>query len=178
MGSAVILPSIDDVEDERREFMIYESTFSDILGIIGFYSILTMASAGSSGNVSLELFSNLVLTVVVSIIISYLLIYVFQNIKGHVKLFLLIAVLLLLYAVGKMFHLSSLIIILIFPAGDSFDLTNNNMVIRVRTNKRKTVILLTTFSVLKIRLAYGSVTARWRKRGFAALKIIMSLRQC
>lgn len=114
LGSAVILPSIDDVEDERREFMIYESTFSDILGIIGFYSILTMASAGSSGNVSVELFSNLVLTVVVSIIISYLLIYVFQNIKGHVKLFLLIAVLLLLYAVGKMFHLSSLIIILIF----------------------------------------------------------------
>ena len=35
-------------------------------------------------------------------------------------------------------------------SGDSFDLTNNNMVIRVRTNKRKTVILLTTFSVLKI----------------------------
>ena len=114
LGSAVILPSIDDVEDERREFMIYESTFSDILGIIGFYSILTIDSAGSSGNVSVELFSNLVLTVVVSIIISYLLIYVFQNIKGHVKLFLLIAVLLLLYAVGKMFHLSSLIIILIF----------------------------------------------------------------
>jgi hypothetical protein len=39
---------------------------------------------------------------------------VFQNIRGNVKLFLLIAVLLLLYAVGKMFHLSSLIIILIF----------------------------------------------------------------
>ena len=114
LGSAVILPSIDDVEGERREFMIYESTFSDILGIIGFYSVLTMASSGSSGNISVELFSNLILTVIFSIIISYLLIYVFQNIKGHVKLFLLIAVLLLLYAVGKMFHLSSLIIILIF----------------------------------------------------------------
>ena len=114
LGSAVILPSIDDVEGERREFMIYESTFSDILGIIGFYSVLTMASSSSSGGVSVELFSNLILTVVFSVIISYLLIYIFQNIKGHVKLFLLIAVLLLLYAVGKMFHLSSLIIILIF----------------------------------------------------------------
>ena len=60
------------------------------------------------------MFGNLILTVLFSIIISYTLIYVFQNIKGNVKLFLLIAVLLLLYAVGKIFHLSSLIIILIF----------------------------------------------------------------
>ena len=36
LGSAVILPSIDNVEKEKREFMIYESTFSDILGIVAF----------------------------------------------------------------------------------------------------------------------------------------------
>ena len=114
LGSAVILPSVDDVEEKRREFMIYESTFSDILGIVGFYGVLTMAKSTPGNNVSLEVLGNLVLTVVVSMFISYILIYVFQNIKGHVKLFLLIAVLLLLYAVGKMFHLSSLIIILIF----------------------------------------------------------------
>ena len=114
LGSAVILPSIDDVEIEKREFMIYESTFSDILGIIFFYSVLALASPDSNENLSVEIFSNLLFTVIFSVIISYILIYVFQNIKGHVKLFLLIAVLLLLYAVGKMFHLSSLIIILIF----------------------------------------------------------------
>ena len=114
LGSAVILPSVDDVEKKRREFIIYESTFSDILGIVAFYAILTVANSDSGGGVSLEVFGNLILTVINSMIISYILIYIFQNIKGHVKLFLLIAVLLLLYAVGKMFHLSSLIIILIF----------------------------------------------------------------
>jgi len=114
LGSAVILPSVDDVEKEKREFMIYESTFSDILGIVAFYSVLTLANSGSNEGVSIGVFSNLFLTVLFSVVISYVLIYVFQNIKGHVKLFLLIAVLLLLYAVGKMFHLSSLIIILIF----------------------------------------------------------------
>ena len=114
LGSAVILPSVDDVEAEKREFVIYESTFSDILGIIAFYTILTLAGADSSENVSVGVFGNLLLTVLFSLAISYVLIYVFQNIKGHVKLFLLIAVLLLLYAVGKMFHLSSLIIILVF----------------------------------------------------------------
>ena len=114
LSSAIILPSIDDLDDDKREFMIYESTFSDIVGIIGFYSVLTMVGSPSGENVSGEVFGNLALTVILSIIISYILIYVFQNIKGHVKLFLLIAILLLLYAIGKMFHLSSLIIILIF----------------------------------------------------------------
>ena len=114
LGSAVVLPSIDDVETKKREFIIYESTFSDILGIVAFYSLLTIAGSDTNENISFGIFSNLLLTVVVSVIISYVLIYVFQNIKGNVKLFLLIAVLLLLYAVGKMFHLSSLIIILIF----------------------------------------------------------------
>jgi len=114
LSSAIILPSIDDLDEGKREFMIYESTFSDIIGIIGFYSVLTMVSSSSGESVSGEVFGSLALTIVLSIVISYILIYVFQNIKGHVKLFLLIAILLLLYAIGKMFHLSSLIIILIF----------------------------------------------------------------
>ena len=114
LSSAIILPSIDDLGKEKREFMIYESTFSDIIGIVGFYSVLTVLDSSNTEGVYGEVFANLVLTVGFSIIISYMLIYVFQNIKGHVKLFLLIAILLLLYAVGKMFHLSSLIIILIF----------------------------------------------------------------
>ena len=114
LSSAIILPSIDDLDKGKREFMIYESTFSDIIGIVGFYSVLTMLGSSSSEGVYGEVFGNLALTVIFSVIISYILICVFQNIKGHVKLFLLIAILLLLYAVGKMFHLSSLIIILIF----------------------------------------------------------------
>ena len=114
LSSAIILPSIDDLDDDKREFMIYESTFSDIVGIVGFYSVLAVAGSPSAEGVSGEVFGSLALTVILSIIISYILIYVFQNIKGHVKLFLLIAILLLLYAIGKMFHLSSLIIILIF----------------------------------------------------------------
>ena len=114
LSSAIILPSIDDLSEEKREFMIYESTFSDIIGIIGFYSVLTMVGSKAGESVYGEVAGSLALTIIISVVISYILIYVFQNIKGHVKLFLLIAILLLLYAIGKMFHLSSLIIILIF----------------------------------------------------------------
>ena len=114
LSSAIILPSIDDLDEDKREFMIYESTFSDIIGIVGFYSVLTLVGSSSSEGVYKDVFGDLILTIIFSVILSYILIYVFQNIKGHVKLFLLISILLLLYAVGKMFHLSSLIIILIF----------------------------------------------------------------
>jgi len=114
LSSAIILPSIDEFKEVKREFMIYESTFSDIIGIISFYSVLTVVGPDTSESVYSDMLSSLVLTVVFSVIISYILICVLQNIKGHVKLFLLIAILLLLYAVGGMFHLPSLIIILIF----------------------------------------------------------------
>ena len=114
LSSAIILPSVEDLNENKKEFMIYESTISDILGIIAFYAVLSMVGADSNEGVYGEVFGNLVFTVIFSVIISYVLVYVFQNIAGHVKLFLLIAILLLLYAVGKMFHLSSLVMILIF----------------------------------------------------------------
>ena len=114
LSSAIILPSIDSLEKNKREFMIYESTFSDIIGIVGFYAVLNMVESNSPGNVLPDTFKGLFFTVIISVVVSYVLIYVFQNLKGHAKLFLLIAVLLLLYSIGKMLHLSSLIIILIF----------------------------------------------------------------
>ena len=52
LGSAVILPSVDDVEKEKREFIIYESTFSDIIGIVAFYTVLTIAGSSSSEGLS------------------------------------------------------------------------------------------------------------------------------
>jgi len=114
LSSAIILPSVDSLDEKKKEFMIYESTFSDIIGIIGFYAVLNLVGSDSPENVLPDTFKSLIFTIVLSVIISYVLIYVFQNLKGHAKLFLLIAVLLLLYSVGKMFHLSSLIIIMIF----------------------------------------------------------------
>ena len=114
LSSAIILPSVEDLNENKKEFMIYESTISDILGIIAFYAVLSMVGTDSNEGVYGEVFGNLIFTVIFSIIISYILVYIFQNIAGHVKLFLLIAILLLLYAVGKMFHLSSLVMILIF----------------------------------------------------------------
>ncbi|PHN05893.1 cation:proton antiporter domain-containing protein [Flavilitoribacter nigricans] len=114
LSSAIIIPSVSGLTEVKKEFHIYESTFSDILGIMLFYFLTGQIDAAEHSSGLAGFAGNLVLTLVISFIASYLIILVFQNIRSHVKLFLLIAVLLLLYSVGKQMHLSSLIIILIF----------------------------------------------------------------
>ena len=101
-------------QQDKREFMVYESTFSDILGIMLFYFLISSMKAESVGEMGLDVLLNLSLTVLVSVSASYLLIFLFQKIRTELKLFLLIAVLILLYGISKMFHLSSLLIILVF----------------------------------------------------------------
>ena len=114
LSSAIIIPSVTGLSDVKREFHIYESTFSDILGIMLFYFLAGQLDAAETSSGLPGFAGNVLLTVVLSVVASYVIVFIFQNIKSHVKLFLLIAVLLLLYALGKKMHLSSLIIILIF----------------------------------------------------------------
>ena len=114
MSSAIIIPSVSALSEDKRELMVYESTFSDILGIMLFYFLINSLKAESAGEMGLEILLNLSLTAMVSIAAGYFLIFLFQKIRTELKLFLLIAVLILLYAISKMFHLSSLLIILVF----------------------------------------------------------------
>ncbi|WP_340156784.1 cation:proton antiporter [uncultured Maribacter sp.] len=113
LSSAIIIPSVGGLAEEKKEFHIYESTFSDIMGIMMFYFLTGKLNPVEDTGVS-GFTLNLVLTIVIALVASYAIILIFQKIKSQAKLFLLIAVLLLLYAIGKKMHLSSLIIILVF----------------------------------------------------------------
>jgi NhaP-type Na+/H+ or K+/H+ antiporter len=113
LSSAIIIPSVGSLAPAKKEFHVYESTFSDIMGIVLFYFLegqFNPAAAQSTGSFAWSL----ALTIVVALVASYLLIVIFQQIRSQAKQFLLIAVLILLYALGKKLHLSSLIIILVF----------------------------------------------------------------
>lgn len=114
MSSAIIIPSVENLNEHKREFMIYESTFSDILGIMVFYFIIGGTHAASTQEMWVSGGLNVLITVVISFVVSYGLILVFQNIKSNTKLFLLIATLMLMYAISKKAHLSPLLIILVF----------------------------------------------------------------
>ncbi|MFK7949721.1 MAG: cation:proton antiporter [Saprospiraceae bacterium] len=126
LSSAIIIPSVTSLKHDKKEFHIYESTFSDIFGIIVFYFLVApfeshgevvhdaAHEAVEAGHGLAAYGGTILLTIAISIVASYIIVLIFQNIKSHTKLFLLIAVLLLLYGLGKQYHLSSLIIILIF----------------------------------------------------------------
>ena len=114
ISSAIVIPSISALSARNKEFMIYESTFSDILGIMVFYFLLGLGESTNLGSEVLNFSLLSLLTLVISGVLSFALILAFQRISGETKLFLLIATLILIYSIGKLFHLSSLLLILIF----------------------------------------------------------------
>ncbi|NNC83079.1 MAG: sodium:proton exchanger [Flavobacteriales bacterium] len=114
MSSAIVIPSVTNLLPERKEFMIYESTFSDILGIMAFYFFLGNSDGGSAAEVTWGVTSSIILTIILSVVISGVLVWLFHKMTSHVKLFLVIAILMFLYAIGKLFHFSSLVLILVF----------------------------------------------------------------
>lgn len=112
ISSAIAIPSVENVLKLKKEFVVYESIFSDILGILlfNFFVMNPEVSGKSIGFVALDLF-------LVTVIAVGLTILIFEFIKKdilQIRFILLLAVIVLLFVIGKMLHFSSLVIILIF----------------------------------------------------------------
>ena len=112
VSSAIAIPSVERLTGSKKQFITYEATFSDILGIM-FFDVLVntkQANLGAAGGFLLKLF----LIILISILISVALVWLMDKIKSHIKFFLLFSVLILIYALSKTIHLSPLLMILIF----------------------------------------------------------------
>lgn len=114
MSSAIIIPGVSGLITSKKEFLVYESAFSDILGIMFFYFLLRHGDTPTIAGIALNVSLNIISTVFLAVVVSYLLVWLLQRINAQVKMVLLISVLVMLYALAEMFHLSSFIIILIF----------------------------------------------------------------
>ncbi len=112
VSSAIAIPSVANLMKAKREFIVYESTFSDILGVIAFNFVISnkVITAVSF----LPLVRDVFLIMVISIVFCLILLYLLRRINHHVKFFLVISILIFVYAAGEIFHLSSLVIILAF----------------------------------------------------------------
>ena len=117
ISSAVAIPSAAGLLNKDREFVVYESTFSDILGIMIFNYALRQFETNQLliGTTPLiSLFFQILGVVVISIAITYILFRLIRQIDHHVKFFLILALLIMVYAFGKLFHLPALVTIFIF----------------------------------------------------------------
>jgi NhaP-type Na+/H+ or K+/H+ antiporter len=111
ISSAVAIPSAAGLPAATREFVVYESSLSDIIGVLVFYAWL--GADGSLGEFAWDLFGGGAVSVVAALAASLALYYFVGRIEGHVRFLPLLAGLVCLYAVGKAIHLSPLIIILV-----------------------------------------------------------------
>ncbi|HSI91450.1 MAG TPA: cation:proton antiporter, partial [Adhaeribacter sp.] len=96
----------------KKEFIVYESTFSDILGIMLFNFAIQDNFAESISIVTF--FGDLLLIMVVSVLGTVLLFFFINRITHHTKFFLILAILILIYSVSKSFHLSPLLLVMAF----------------------------------------------------------------
>jgi Kef-type K+ transport system membrane component KefB len=112
ISSAIAIPSASSLPAARKEFVVYESSLSDIFGIMLFNFAITNTNYGFMS------FSKLIGETVVITILSatfcIALLYLLSRITHRLKFFLVISVLVLVYAFGKFYHLSSLVIVLVF----------------------------------------------------------------
>ena len=112
MSSSIVIPSLHLLTNAKKEFLVYEASFSDILGIMLFNyfvadEIMTWRSAGIFG-------ANILVSIILSLLLSFILLFVLAKTKLNIKFFLIFSLLILIYSGGKIFHLPSLIVILVF----------------------------------------------------------------
>jgi len=142
ISSAVVIPSASGLLTKDKEFVIYESTFSDILGIVIFnYSIQQVGLNESLISLTpiIQLGIQILGIIFLSLVITYLLARLIQGIDHHVKFFLILALLILVYAIGKYFHFPSLLTIFIFGIflGNGGDLLPSFMTKSINAEKTK-----------------------------------------
>lgn len=112
ISSSIAIPSAQNLITKDKEFITYESSLSDIFGVI-FFNFITLNNnigTDSVGYFFLEIFAILLLTFIITLALAFLL----SKIKHPVKFIPIILSIVLIYTVTKIYHLPGLIFILLF----------------------------------------------------------------
>ncbi|MDF2450329.1 MAG: sodium:proton antiporter [Bacteroidota bacterium] len=112
ISSAIAIPSTKNIHPNHKEFIIYESSLSDIIGVLifNFLSFNAVIDFHAFGTFSLQL----TVIIVISFLATLLLAYLLNKIEHHVKFIPIILMVVLIYEVSKIFHLPGLVFILLF----------------------------------------------------------------
>ncbi|MDE2295448.1 MAG: cation:proton antiporter [Gammaproteobacteria bacterium] len=112
ISSAIAIPASHFLEDSAREFIIYESSVSDIFGVLVFIALLN--SGGTISGFLTGLAGGGILSLILAFVCSLALVLVSTRTDAHVRYVPLLAGLFALYAAGDLLHLSPLIMVLLF----------------------------------------------------------------
>ncbi len=112
ISSAIAIPSVAHLSKHNKEFIIYESSLSDIFGVIffNFVALNAVIDLSTFGNFGLDLLLICVISFIATVGLSVLL----SKIDHHIKFAPIIILVILIYAVSKQYHLPALIFIMLF----------------------------------------------------------------
>ncbi|HZL10028.1 MAG TPA: cation:proton antiporter [Prolixibacteraceae bacterium] len=112
ISSAIAIPSVRNLTSSEKEFITYESSLSDILGVIFFNFIALNDTFGFHpfGHFGLQLFIITIVSLAATIGLSFLL----SKIEHHIKFVPIVLLIILIYAVSEIYHLPALVFILVF----------------------------------------------------------------
>ncbi len=112
ISSAVAIPSAGMLDHDDREFVVYESSFSDIIGIVVFDFVLLSTGNLLEGIISFSF--NTILTLIIAIIVTAVLAFLLHKIKHHVNYIIIMTSVIMIYVLAKMIHLPALLLVLAF----------------------------------------------------------------
>lgn len=112
VSSSIAIPSVSGLHPGKKEFIIYESTFSDIIGIM-IFNYVVQDNVMSWGAVA-GFFLDLLIILAVSFASAVFLLFLLNYTRSHAKFYLVFAIVILVYSVSKLFHLPSLVLVLVF----------------------------------------------------------------
>ena len=112
ISSAIAIPSVRGLTSSNKEFVIYESSLSDILGVL-FFNFIAMHEV-----IDLYAFGHFGLQIMLVIAVSFIsvlgLSFILSRIRHHVTFSPIILLVILIYAISKIYHLPALIFIFVF----------------------------------------------------------------
>jgi cell volume regulation protein A len=112
ISSAVAIPSAGTLPQQQREFVIYESSWSDILGVMLFNAVLE-ATLHGGGASTLNFFGGGLMVLLLGGLLGLGFYWFVGRLHEHVKFLPLIFALILVYGTAKLAHLSPLLIVLV-----------------------------------------------------------------
>jgi len=120
ISSAAAIPSAEGLSSKEKEFIVYESSFSDILGIMAFDFILLGQSEMNLGvgNFLIAGFLTIVIAAVTTVGLAWLL----HKANYHVNYVIIMTFVVLVYVLAELYHLPALLLVLVFGLA----LSNNN----------------------------------------------------
>jgi hypothetical protein len=112
ISSAIAIPSVANLIGFNREFVIYESSLSDIFGILFFNFIALNDYIGFQ---SVGIFTiQIIVMILISIASVFGLSYLLSHNKHHINYAPVILLAILIYAISKELHLPGLLFIIVF----------------------------------------------------------------